>query len=159
LAGLEHGRVAVHLAAHFAFESQPDAIAKAFEAESGNGDGREQDPRALMQRIVQIRDCTNPIHGAYLFMQHLKAGVQQQELTASAVISALSGTRLAQALDVVIAGNDGRCGLDVLAVWIEAGRPLPKIQGDDLRPLRLEATLDEEEQHPTGVTLGFGAVH
>jgi hypothetical protein len=36
---------------------------------------------------------------------------------------------------------------------------LPSIGSESVKPLRLEATLDKEERHPTGVTMGSARVH
>ena len=36
---------------------------------------------------------------------------------------------------------------------------MPDIPAGRVKPLRLDSTLDEEEQHPTGIALGFGTMH
>jgi hypothetical protein len=68
-------------------------------------------------------------------------------------------TVLMRAFDSAVPGNDGRRAWDTLEAWIAAGYPLPKPDGRRVKPLRLDATLSEEECHPTGVTMGFGTVH
>jgi hypothetical protein len=66
---------------------------------------------------------------------------------------------LPKALNIVVPGNDGRPMLDTLAAWIKRGCPLPQVADGKVKPLRLDCTLDEEEQHPLGFSLGFGTVH
>ena len=62
--------------------------------------------------------------------------------------------------DTGIPGNDGYTAEQTLIAWRNAGYPLPpKIPERKVKPLRLDASLDEEECHPTGVAMGFGTVH
>jgi hypothetical protein len=67
--------------------------------------------------------------------------------------------RVPEAMNIVVPGNDGRRVLDTLAAWIKRGCPLPQVTDGKVKPLRLDCTLDEEEQHPLGFSLGFGTVH
>ena len=60
---------------------------------------------------------------------------------------------------LVVPGNDGKPLCDTMRAWIAHGCPLPDVSKGRLKPLRLDATLDEEEHHPTGLHLGFGTVH
>lgn len=66
---------------------------------------------------------------------------------------------MSRALGARIPGNDGQRGWDTLQAWYQAGCPLPEIPVGKIKPLRLDATLDEEETHPTGLAVGFGTVH
>jgi hypothetical protein len=66
---------------------------------------------------------------------------------------------MGRALRERIPGNDGQRGWDTMEAWYKAGCPLPEVPAGKIRPLRLEATLDEEETHPTGLAIGFGTVH
>lgn len=66
---------------------------------------------------------------------------------------------LSYALDAGVPGNDGRRARDTLKAWLDAGCPLPEVQQGKIRSIRLDASLNEEENHPHGVIMGFGAVH
>ena len=66
---------------------------------------------------------------------------------------------LAYAFDNAVPGNDGRTARSTLNAWLDAGCPLPKVPVGQVKPLRLEASLSEQEAHPTGVVMGFGTVH
>jgi hypothetical protein len=58
-----------------------------------------------------------------------------------------------------IPGNDGRTAWTTLQAWFDAGFPLPDVPKGWVKPLRMDASLNEEECHPTGVAMGFGTVH
>jgi len=63
------------------------------------------------------------------------------------------------AFDSGIPGNDGRKARTTLRAWFDAGFPLPEVPKGWVKPLRMDASLNEEECHPTGVAMGFGTVH
>ena len=66
----------------------------------------------------------------------------------------------AYALKTIIPGNDGHSAEETLQAWIDAGFPYPhQVPRDRVKPLRLDASLTEEECHPTGLSVGFGTVH
>ena len=70
------------------------------------------------------------------------------------------GTPWAYALRTMVPGNDGRRARDTMSAWSRAGYPLPsRISKGTVKALRLDASLTEEECHPTGVMIGFGTVH
>ena len=145
-------RTLTHLAA------QPSSKLRGNGAASGNGARGE--PHTMAERLVLIRDAANPTRPAHGLLRLLKEEFARQGHPAASLDDVrLETTPLAGALDLVVPGNDGRRVRDVLGAWLETGCPLPEIADGKLRPLRFEATLDEEEHHPTGVTLGFGTVH
>ena len=66
---------------------------------------------------------------------------------------------MGRAFEVVIAGNNGKRAFQTTSAWIENGCPLPKVSDEPAKSLSLDADLDQEEQHPTGIIFGFGTVH
>jgi hypothetical protein len=68
-------------------------------------------------------------------------------------------TPLACAFQSGIPGNDGRRARDTMEAWVKTAYWLPKIAEGRVKALRLDASLDEEEHHPTGVMMGFGTTH
>jgi len=117
--------------------------------------------RTSIHWLAQIRDAANPAEAAREFLVTLKTEFEkQQNRSPAAIITGLNASPLwTQALDLVVPGNDGRQVRDTMHVWMANGFPLPEMPEGRLKPLRLDATLDEEEHHPTGVALGFGTVH
>lgn len=145
-------RTLTHLAAQPSFYQQPNGAASSNGADGG--------PRTMAERLALIRDAANPTRPAHSLLQLLKQEIQRQGgLPPSLNDIRLEATPLAGALDLVVPGNDGRRVRDVFGAWLESGCPLPEVADGKVRPLRFEATLDEEEHHPTGVALGFGTVH
>lgn len=69
------------------------------------------------------------------------------------------GTPLAYAFNAGIPGNDRKRARDTMAAWLAAGCPLPQVRPGRVKPLRLDHSLNEEECHPTGLSMGFGTVH
>jgi hypothetical protein len=118
------------------------------------------DGRTITDWLADIRDAAHPVRAARACMAALSAEFERQEdASAAAFMQRLSTTMLAPALGLVVPGNDGRCLRDTMTAWLESGCPLPDVPHGELRPLRLDSTLDEEEHHPTGVAMGFGTVH
>src|SRR5262249_35273324 len=145
-------RTLTHLAA------QPSSKLQSNGGVSGNG--ARGGAHTMAERLALIREAANPTRPAHGLLQLLKEEFARNGHLASSVDDLrLEATPLAGALDLVVPGNDGRRVRDVLGAWVETGCPLPEIADGKLRSLRFEATLDEEEHHPTGVTLGFGTVH
>jgi hypothetical protein len=105
-----------------------------------------------------IRRASNPAEPGHEILQEL-----------AQALSAVGGAKHAQladpavplpaGLEVPVPGNDGSRVLDTLAAWIAHGCPVPPAVAGKMKPLRLDCTLDEEEQHPVGFSLGFGTVH
>lgn len=143
-------RSLTHLAAQPRIELRSDPARQ-------NGSG---DDRTISDWLAEIRDASNPARTARAFMETLSAEFEQHAASSpSAFMRQLTATPLAHGLEFVAPGNDGRCVRNIMTAWLENGRPLPDMPHGQLQPLRLDSTLDEEEHHPTGVTMGFGTVH
>lgn len=130
---------------------------------AANGDGERAAGalQVLVDGVAQVRQASTPAQAGGEVLARLKAVIVKDGALSDseAWLAEASGTPFASALELVAPGNDGRRIRELLAVWVEAGSPLPNVPDGGFRPLRLEATLDEEEHHPTGVALGFGTVH
>jgi hypothetical protein len=64
------------------------------------------------------------------------------------------------ALKSTVPGNDGSRARATLEAWIKAGFPYPhRVPKERVKPLRIDASLTEQESHPTGLSVGFGTVH
>jgi hypothetical protein len=139
-------RAVVHLALRAPAENR-DGKAVGAGADGGNG-------RSMTNWMQLIREAANPAEPARAFLATIAGG---QGLAARGAADA--GTAIDWGLDVKVPGNDGRSVRETLAAWYEHGCPMPDVPAGRVKPLRLDATLDEEEQHPTGIALGFGTMH
>ena len=66
---------------------------------------------------------------------------------------------LASAFKFSVPGNDGKRARETMEAWLAAGAPVPGVPKGRVKALRLDASLNEEEWHPTGQVMGFGTVH
>jgi len=111
----------------------------------------------LVRRLLEIRSASDFSAAALQFLQELKARF------ATAVngdaLSSLEVGALGQLFDASPPGCDGNTIRGLLTAWLGQGMPLPDIADKNPKALRLEATVEEEEFHPTGIALGYGAVH
>ena len=119
------------------------------------------DRRTMAHWFAQIRSTSSPALCARTLLIALKSEFEaQQDRSPNGIITRLSTSAAwLMSLDLVVPGNDGKQVRDTMAAWIAFAAPIPEVPEGRLRPLRLDATLDEEEHHPTGVPLGFGTVH
>jgi L-Lysine epsilon oxidase N-terminal/L-lysine epsilon oxidase C-terminal domain/Iron-containing redox enzyme len=120
-----------------------------------------KESRTVVEWLDQIRESSDPARPALAFLQALAGTLQQSDGPAKKLTSRFndSTTPFGRALNHVIPGNDGCEARETIREWVANGYPMPELSEGRLRPLRLDATLHEEERHPTGVTLGFGTVH
>ncbi|MBV8753567.1 MAG: LodA/GoxA family CTQ-dependent oxidase [Pseudonocardiales bacterium] len=116
--------------------------------------------QSALEWLADIRDAANPARTARAYLEALGAEFEQQkDPSAGAFMRRLAATPLAQGFELVAPGNDGHCGRDMMTAWLECGCPMPDVRLGELKPLRIDSTLDEEEHHPTGVAIGFGTMH
>jgi hypothetical protein len=111
----------------------------------------------IAEWFARIRMSSNPAIPACAFLRAVRHLPDQQK--AALLTSSAAGTVIERALSSPNGSNDGKRGYDTVTAWLEAGCPLPKGVNQKIRPLRLDASLDEEETHPIGVAIGFGTVH
>jgi hypothetical protein len=104
-----------------------------------------------------IREAPNSAVPAHAMLKALGDGTKNK-----VVIDSLFGGQnpLWHAFNIGIPGNDRRVALDTARAWVKAGRWLPdKVSEGQVKALRLDSSLQEEETHPTGLAMGFGTVH
>jgi hypothetical protein len=138
-------RAVVHLALRAPAENADGKAASGAVANNG---------RSMADWMQLIREAANPAEPARAFLATIAGG---QGLAARTAADA--GTAIDRDLDIKVPGNDGRSVRETLQAWYEHGCPMPDVPAGRIKPLRLDATLDEEEQHPTGIALGFGTMH
>jgi hypothetical protein len=138
-------RAVVHLALRAPAENADSKAASGAVANNG---------RSMADWMQLIREAANPAEPARAFLATIAGG---QGLAARTAADA--GTAIDRDLDIKVPGNDGRSVRETLQAWYEHGCPMPDVPAGRIKPLRLDATLDEEEQHPTGIALGFGTMH
>jgi hypothetical protein len=145
-------RALTHFAAQPWTKQRPDEIRL-----NGGGVANGQ---TISDWLAHIRDAASPSCAARELMEALNEDFgHQQELSAAEFMTKLGATPLARAFELAVPGNDGRRLRDMMGAWLESGCPLPDVPAGEIKPLRLDSTLDEEEYHPTGVAVGFGTVH
>ena len=105
-----------------------------------------------------IHDAPNPAAPARALLRALQMEMLKRN---DSSVEIFGGETLIQfVFDTAIPANDGCTALRTMETWSKAGYPVPaKIPERKVKPLRLDASLDEEECHPTGVAMGFGTVH
>jgi hypothetical protein len=143
----------VRAVTHLALQAPAEVVGgKALILDTATGNGR-----SLPDWMQLIRDAANPAEPARALLAAIAAGPATAEATAARTANA--GKALDWGLDVKVPGNDGHSVRETLEAWYEHGCPMPDIPAGRVKPLRLDSTLDEEEQHPTGIALGFGTMH
>jgi hypothetical protein len=112
---------------------------------------------SLLRWFDLIRAESNSARPARALLQSLARALKAQD----GLFEELFGAQglLYYAFNTGIPGNDGRCGLETVEVWFRIKCPVPDPAEGPVRPLRLDASLYEEETHPTGLAMGFGTVH
>ncbi|MGY2803581.1 LodA/GoxA family CTQ-dependent oxidase [Bradyrhizobium sp. USDA 4506] len=118
---------------------------------------RQAGQDALVSGLLSIRDASDFSTAAARFLQSLKGKLASS--TNGEVLSELEASPFGQLLDAIPPGGDGNTIRALLSAWIGQGMPLPNVADKNPKALRLEATVEEEEFHPTGIALGYGAVH
>jgi hypothetical protein len=113
--------------------------------------------RTVAGWLEAVRDAENPAIEASTFLESLQGG---RSPAAKALMAEIrkSDTALGRVFQAQIPGNDGTRAADTMEAWIEHDAPLPEVGRRRVKPLGLEATLDEEEHHPFGVAIGFGRI-
>ncbi|WP_347341698.1 LodA/GoxA family CTQ-dependent oxidase [Bradyrhizobium uaiense] len=111
----------------------------------------------LVRRLLDIRAASDFPVAAHQFLETLK--VRLLDIADGEPLRALDTSLFGPLLDATAPGCDGKPIRVLLKAWIDQGMPLPNIADRNPKALRLEATIDEEEFHPTGIALGYGAVH
>jgi hypothetical protein len=139
---------------HIAGQTWSDLPNDAFSLADPAGHGRTS-----AYWVDRIRDAANPAEAAREFLAALKTELQKQRSPAEMITGLQASPLWAQALDLVVPGNDRKRVRDTMQAWVAHGLPIPEMPEGRQKPLRLDTTLDEEEHHPTGVALGFGTVH
>jgi hypothetical protein len=106
--------------------------------------------------LEELRSASNAAVPACALLRALTAALRARDTDALLK----EHTPLACALKSTIPGNDGRRAIQTLRAWVRGGFPIPtRVPNDKVKPLRLDASLSEEETHPTGLSAGFGTVH
>ncbi|WP_407165971.1 LodA/GoxA family CTQ-dependent oxidase [Bradyrhizobium sp. ORS 111] len=118
---------------------------------------RQPGQDALVRDLLDIRDASDFSVAAAHFLQSLKTKIAGS--ANGKVLSELEASPFGQLFDAIPPGGDGNTIRTLLSAWIGQGMPLPNVADKNPKALRLEATVEEEEFHPTGIALGYGAVH
>jgi hypothetical protein len=115
---------------------------------------------SIGQWLDRVRLSPTPAMSANAFLSALKQAILQRNASGQQFMHELNQpmSSLARALQSIVPGNDRHKANETLRAWIGNNCPLPHIQYPKVRPLRLEMTLDEEEHHPFGVSLGFARI-
>ncbi|MCA1458772.1 LodA/GoxA family CTQ-dependent oxidase [Bradyrhizobium sp. BRP22] len=114
-------------------------------------------PLTLSEWLDRICSAANSAGPARDMLQSLGRELTRRRTLANELFGA--DTRLGFAFNSCIPGNDGRRGLETMEAWLAVDCPLPNVPRGRVKPLRLDASLNEEECHPTGLIMGFGTVH
>jgi hypothetical protein len=116
----------------------------------------KEDP-TLAEWFDRIRKAPNSAFPAYEFLKQLREMLRAQDGLLKKLFD--GDTPLAYAFQSGIPGNDGSRARETLKAWTATGYRLPEIPEGRVKALRLDASLDEEERHPTGIMMGFGTTH
>ncbi|WP_456717473.1 hypothetical protein [Bradyrhizobium sp. USDA 4350] len=106
---------------------------------------------------MDIRNASDFSEAAGRFLHSLKEKLANS--VNGEVLSQLEASPFGQLFDAIPPACDGNTIRTLLSAWIGQGMPLPNVADKNPKALRLEATVEEEEFHPTGIALGYGAVH
>jgi hypothetical protein len=107
----------------------------------------------LAKWFERIRAAPNSAVPARAFLDSLGAALKNNP----ALLNADAPVRYA--FESGIPGNDRRVARETLQAWVAAGCYLPNVPAGGVQGLRLDASLPEQESHPTGVVMGYGTVH
>jgi hypothetical protein len=137
-------------------------IAAQFPAAFDGDNVRVPDPSkpespTIAEWFERIREAPNSAFPARVFLEQLGKMLQAQDGLLKRLFD--GDTPLACAFRSGIPGNDGRPARETMDAWITTGYWLPEIPEGRVKALRLDASLDEEERHPTGIMMGFGTTH
>ena len=120
-------------------------------------DPESKENLTITEWFNRLNDAPNSAVPARALLQSLSEALQRDQSLAGQLFG--PGGPLTYALQSGVPGNDGRPAVKTLAAWCAAGYPLPDVPKGRVRPLRLDASLSEQECHPTGIVMGFGTVH
>jgi hypothetical protein len=116
--------------------------------------GRES---SIVEWFDRIREAANSAASARALLMSLRETLRSRPELRRELLA--PDAPLSYAFGSGVPGNDGRRAVVTLRAWLDADFVLPTVPDGRVRPLRLDATLNEEEGHPTGVVMGFGTVH
>ena len=105
----------------------------------------------------RIRAAKNSTQPARAMLMALRDALRRQPGLGQQMFA--PGTPLSYAFGSGVPGNDGRRASATLQAWLAAGIELPDPPPGPVKALRMDATLNEEEKHPTGLVMGFGTMH
>ena len=120
-------------------------------------DPESEENLTITEWFNRLNEAPNSAVPARALLQSLSEALQRDQSLAGQLFG--PGGPLTYALQSGVPGNDGRPAVKTLAAWCAAGYPLPDVPKGRVRPLRLDASLSEQECHPTGIVMGFGTVH
>jgi len=150
-------RAVTYIAAEFptAFEGYKLRVPDPPNKEDPTVPNRE-DP-TVAEWFDRIRKAPNSAFPAHEFLKQLREMLRAQHGLLKELFD--GNTPLACAFQSGIPGNDGSRARETLKAWTTTGYWLPETPKGRVKALRLDASLDEEERHPTGIMMGFGTTH